>query len=181
MQYLKNKDCDKIHLLLIITVYFYINSLICFVSKTHVFASLLHDDIPHKLNHNLAVLEYHILKDFKGTPSSTEFSFTDQLNVNHNETSKFRSAMCEEIVHQKDSLNKQNSDPTRNGDTTSQDDIVRSQYSSLPYPAVRTTDFLEEKDYYDDASLRNIPYSLYTTIALENINHFLYSGANDFM
>ena len=70
-------------------------------------------------------------------------------------------------------------DDARNGDTTSQIDIVRRQYSYLPFPAVKKGDLYDEKYYYD-SDLGDMPYLINLPIALEQINHFLYNGGNDF-
>lgn len=73
-------------------------------------------------------------------------------------------------------------------DTLTQSDIVRSQYSKLPYPAVKSYILSQEKAYYDYygkrvmafGENRTIPISISFGITLEAINHFLYEGKNNF-
>ena len=65
-------------------------------------------------------------------------------------------------------------------DVSTLGDLVRNQYRSLPYPAGDQNQLSKEKDYYY-SHLRNYPMYIWTHIALEAINHFLYNGANDFM
>ena len=73
-------------------------------------------------------------------------------------------------------------------DTLTQNDVVRNQYSNLPYPAVTLEDLDVEKSYYDDmrwplnayGKLRNKPFRVTPGITLEAINHFLFNGRNDF-
>ena len=69
-----------------------------------------------------------------------------------------------------------------------QSDIVRSQYSKLPYPAVKSYILSQEKAYYDYygkrvmafGENRTIPFNINFGITLEAINHFLYEGKNNF-
>ena len=186
MEYWKDKKYNKCSFVLIIAMYFNISSWTCFVFKVHpAFADRLHDISDNTLSskrndlHNGTVPQYH-RKQFIGTPS-TEFSSTNQLSANHDQMFRYRSDICIQIWRQNASSIQYNSNPTWSGDTTGQDDIVRKQYSSLPYPAVGKTDLTNEQNYYNNGSLRNIPYAIYSPIALEYINHFLYNGANDFM
>ena len=178
----KNKKYNKCRFVFLMPIYLNITSWTCFVFKAQpAFADKLHDTLNIRKNDSLigTAPHYHS-KHFKSTPS-TEFSSTNQWNANHDETSNFRSNICGERQHQNVLLNKSNLNPTQSGDTNSQDDNVRNQYSSLPYPAVRKDHFLKEQNYYKNDSLRNIPYAIYPPIGLEYINHFLYNGVNDFM
>ena len=178
----KHKKYNKCCFVFLMAKYFNISIWTCFVFKSQPsFAGRLHDTFNIRKNDSLigALPHYHS-KHFKGIPY-TEFSSTNQLSANHDETSTFRSNICVENQYQNELLNKSNLDPTRNGDTNSQDDNVRNQYSQLPYPAVRKDYFLKEQNYYKNESLRIIPFTIYPPIALEYINHFLYNGNNDFM
>ena len=58
-------------------------------------------------------------------------------------------------------------------------DLVQTQYSMLPYPAVTNKDLLMEKRYYSTMKKR-MPSVLYYTNTLENINHFLFQGKSNF-
>ena len=65
------------------------------------------------------------------------------------------------------------------GDTTTQNDIVRNQYFSLPYPAVSRQDLIAEKLHYTNKK-SHIPFLATFAFALESLNHFLYKGLNRF-
>ena len=65
------------------------------------------------------------------------------------------------------------------GDTISQDDRVRRQYSLLPYPIESRDSYIREKNHYNSKKGKT-PYLMYPSIKLENVNHFLYKGNNDF-
>ena len=108
------------------------------------------------------------------------FPYTNQLDSNHSQKSISRAHNCVDPNHTAHLLNGCSTDLTGNGDTTSQNDLVRKQYSSLPYPAVREADFFSEKEYYD-SGLASRPYSINPPLILEQMNHFLYSGGNTFM
>ena len=78
-------------------------------------------------------------------------------------------------------------------DTLTQSDIVRKQYSTLPYPAVRHSLLAVEKKHYEKGSDQNevnsimaygekrtTPFSISFGITLEAVNHFLFEGKNHF-
>ena len=65
------------------------------------------------------------------------------------------------------------------GDTTNENDIVRQQYISLPYPAVSSNDLAAEKHYYKNTQIKS-PYVVLFAFALERLNHFLFKGRNNF-
>ena len=73
-------------------------------------------------------------------------------------------------------------------DTLSESDVVRIQYSKLPYPPVTDQSLAKEKMYYDDninpikayGAMRNKPYFVSYGTTLEAINHFLFKGKNNF-
>ena len=73
-------------------------------------------------------------------------------------------------------------------DTLTNNDVVRNQYSNLPYPAVTFEELNIEKSYYDNmqwpvkayGKLRNKPFRVTPGITLEAINHYLFRGKNDF-
>ena len=64
-------------------------------------------------------------------------------------------------------------------DTLTQDDIVQNQYSLLPYPAV-SQESLTTEQYYYTSNRGNEPLRVVFSYILENINHFLFKGNNDF-
>ena len=71
-------------------------------------------------------------------------------------------------------------------DTVSEDDVVRIQYSSLPYPAFSHRGVESEYMHYKSTTRRRtktnatIPYAMVFGFTLEWINHFLSKGRNDF-
>ena len=76
-------------------------------------------------------------------------------------------------------INKKQSDETRSSDTLTQDDIVRNQYSSLPYPAVSKRELAVESQYYKNKQ-KTTPYNMIFAFTLESLNHYLYKGQNKF-
>lgn len=111
--------------------------------------------------------------------SSMSISYISKLNSNHNTNSASKTHICTHMRHPSYLCNETIRNSTRNGDTGSQNDIVREQYSSLPYPAVSEEDLFAEKNHYG-GGLWNIPYKINRPIGLEQINHFLYNGGNAF-
>ena len=73
-------------------------------------------------------------------------------------------------------------------DTLTQSDIVRNQYSTLPYPAVSHKLLAQEKAHYDNnlwpvkayGEMRPKPFGVSFGITLEAINHYLFKGKNQF-
>ena len=100
----------------------------------------------------------------------------------------FKNHFCDIQFAQRDVNVKSNSAEIETFDTLSQNDVVRNQYSNLPYPAVTLKDLNVEKSYYDNkkwlvnayGELRVKPYWVTPGVTLEAINHFLFNGRNDF-
>ena len=65
-----------------------------------------------------------------------------------------------------------------NYDTLTQNDVVRTQYMKLPYPAVSQQQLSKEKAYY--YTHRKIPYTYIPGLTFEALNHYLYKGRNTF-
>ena len=82
--------------------------------------------------------------------------------------------------HQSCKKHKHGSNFYENQDTISHDDIVVHQYSSLPYPPVNEHQLEVEKSHYMSNHSEKYPFSMYHSITLENINHFLFNGNNNF-
>ena len=76
-------------------------------------------------------------------------------------------------------INKKQSDETRSSDTLTQDDIVRNQYSYLPYPAVSKRNLAGELQHYKNKRNATL-YNIIPAFTLESLNHYLYQGRNDF-
>ena len=60
-----------------------------------------------------------------------------------------------------------------------EEDLVRKQYLSFPYPYVSTEHIQMEQDYYQTHK-RNIPIVTYPSLDLDMVNHYLYQGGNSF-
>ena len=63
----------------------------------------------------------------------------------------------------------------RRGDIIDHEDVVRKQYSSLPYPEVAQATLDKEYDHYN-VYIKQYPYYTVPTLKLENLNQFLYEG-----
>ena len=66
-----------------------------------------------------------------------------------------------------------------NGDTITQNDAVRIQYSSLPYPPVRKDKLKDEEHHYNTVARETPSYTM-PSIKLDNVNNFLYHGGQTF-
>ena len=66
------------------------------------------------------------------------------------------------------------------GDTLTQNDIVRRQYELLPYPTVTKESIEALKKHYYNEDTRDDPLSRVPGSDLETINHYLFKGRNDF-
>ena len=66
-----------------------------------------------------------------------------------------------------------------NGDTLSQNDFVVQHYENLPYPPFSKLDMNEEYNYYKQ-DIESIPKFGVPTNTLENLNHFLFKGKENF-
>ena len=67
-----------------------------------------------------------------------------------------------------------------NGDTLTQNDIVRRQYELLPYPTVTKESIDALRKHYHNEDKHNDPLSRVPGSDLETINHYLFKGKNDF-
>ena len=68
----------------------------------------------------------------------------------------------------------------QNGDTITQNDIVRSQYELLPYPTVTKERIEALRKHYGDENKRDNPFARVPGSDLETINHYLFKGTNNF-
>ena len=69
---------------------------------------------------------------------------------------------------------------SESGDSTTQSDIVRNQYESLPYPKVTKERIELLRKHYDDKDKRNDPFARVLGSDLETINYYLFKGRNNF-
>lgn len=170
-----------IHLLYIL-LYFDIFSLVCFLCKLHAFARI--SDISYELEDRQnksarnTILEYPA-KHIKGIPY-VGFPTTNLLGSSREDVSRFTEDICANNEKQNCLTHEYNWNATHTGDSIRQDHIVRNQYSSLPYPPVIKERLYKEKEYYR-GSEGNKPYVINHPIVLENLNHFVFKGGNNFM
>ena len=111
--------------------------------------------------------------------STIKFAATTKIPKKSNGISKINQNYCIDIYRQNNIINEYDSDSPGHFDTISQDDIVRNQYLSLPYPAVSQESLQSEQNHYHSDKW-NTPFSYSAENTLESINHFLYKGGNDF-
>ena len=64
-------------------------------------------------------------------------------------------------------------------DTTNHVDMVKQQYSLLPYPPVTDRQILSMKLHYGRRKTQ-LPFFSSPVLSLDTINHFLFDGSNDF-
>ena len=64
------------------------------------------------------------------------------------------------------------------GDTITTNDLVTKQYESLPYPEVKEETLLWEKNHYSVEGKK--PLLVFSSIMLEQMNHYLFEGNEDF-
>ena len=64
-------------------------------------------------------------------------------------------------------------------DTLTQNDLVTQQYASLPYPPFGEENIKKEETHYETNSNAELKMG-FRYITLENINHFLFSGSENF-
>ena len=67
-------------------------------------------------------------------------------------------------------------DDAEYADTSNDDDTVRMQYQSLPYPPVTTRYMRSWEMHYKDGG-RNMPYTIHPELSLDILNHYLFRGA----
>ena len=66
-------------------------------------------------------------------------------------------------------------------DTLNTNDVVKEQYSLLPYPPIKKQDLEDEKNYYNSPNGTNSVYPrhlAYDALKLENLNRILFKGKN---
>ena len=90
-----------------------------------------------------------------------------------------RRSQCANLYHQHYRKLQSYVSLSGHSDTLSQEDFVQIQYSLLPYPAVNLHSLAKEKNHYTGEK-RNFTFNVILADILENMNHFLYKGGNDF-
>ena len=64
------------------------------------------------------------------------------------------------------------------GDTITTNDLVTKQYESLPYPEVKEGALSWERNHYSVEGKK--PLLVFSSIMLEQMNHYLFEGSEDF-
>ena len=65
------------------------------------------------------------------------------------------------------------------GDTVTQEDIVKKQYTLLPYPEISQKEMKDTRNHYD-SEFAHLPYMSIVAQNLESLNHFIFKGKNNF-
>ena len=134
------------------------------------------------INLNVSFCIYYVLFVFFKIDASTNLvdSFAkNKSGVSRNVIPRIKTYICIDIQPQHHFHREYNMNSSGYFDTITHDDIVRKRYTLLPYPKVTKNEIQDMKLHYD-GELRNIPFTAYPAITLENINHFLYRGSNHF-
>ena len=84
------------------------------------------------------------------------------------------------LIPTSNGIRKKLPDSFQNGDTLTQNDIVRHQYELLPYPPVTKESIEQIRKHYHNENKRKDPLSRVPGSDLETINHYLFKGRNDF-
>ena len=63
---------------------------------------------------------------------------------------------------------------------TCKDDPLLAQYTTYPYPEFTDLQILAERSHYEDQEGAGGPHALVPDLTLENINHYLYHGQEDY-
>lgn len=66
------------------------------------------------------------------------------------------------------------------GDTISENDPVTNQYRNLPYPTVTDEDIAIEQAFYTSDRYNGNMLRFSEPLTLENINHYLFYGSENF-
>ena len=95
-----------------------------------------------------------------------------------------RSIFCDSVSSVKWIGLEQDIDEKEKYDTLSEDDIVRSQYKSFPYPPVKEKLLFREERHYSNTTLqlnnKTKLWGIFYSMHLESLNHYLYKGRNHF-
>ena len=102
--------------------------------------------------------------------------------------SKINNKICQSLSQKTNSNIRERAHLIEQYDTLTQNDTVRKQYSTLPYPAVSQEDLAQEKEHYKHhkrpvrayGEIRSRPAAIPYALTLEAINHFLFNGKNLF-
>ena len=65
------------------------------------------------------------------------------------------------------------------GDTITQEDIVKKQYTLLPYPEISQKEMIGTRNHYN-SEFAHLPYMSIVAQNLESLNHFLFQGKDNF-
>ena len=129
------------------------------------------------------ILSKSLEKEVKRSIYSTQdvLSTRHMNNTAHN--MNLDGLICDQVHIGNKENEPKNLSPHRYYDFLTQDDIVRKQYSLLPFPPVSKHDLAIENMYYSKRKIGNNlvkPFTAVTAFTLESLNHFLFAGRNNF-
>ena len=128
----------------------------------------------------LHAVQYHLKSSENHNDNQEAFAITqNKLSINRSvfPTVAIRN-YCMHLAKSSDSDAKEYRSEFPSYDVISDDDVVRNQYKALPYPSVSEEELLREEAYYKRKT--SDPYVMYYSWNLENLNHYLFEGKNDF-
>ena len=138
-----------------------------------------------KLENNHSSAKYDVFMNKKNV---LEFANTHKHFAPVRLKSRINKMFCQNPSPIKNTIIREIPDQVEEYDTLTQSDIVRNQYSTLPYPAVSHKVLAQEKAHYDNniwpvkayGKIRPKPFSISFGVTLEAVNHFLFQGKNQF-
>ena len=137
----------------------------------------------------LFVIRYTLLLQIKNCGGSNDRnrdvglrldSSTKSSKPSYSESQQGDGYYASTLIPTSNSIRKRLPDLNENGDTLTQDDIVRHQYELLPYPPVTKESIEAIRKHYYNEDKRKDPLSRVPGSDLETINHYLFKGRNDF-
>ena len=137
----------------------------------------------------LFVIRYTLLLQIKNCGGSNDRNWDVGLRLDS--STKSGKPSCSEsqqsggyfastLIPTSNGIRKKLPDSFQNGDTLTQNDIVRHQYELLPYPPVTKESIEQIRKHYYNEDKRKDPLSRVPGSDLETINHYLFKGRNDF-
>ena len=137
----------------------------------------------------LFVIRYTLLLQIKNCGGSNDRNWDVRLPLDS--STKSSKTSCSEsqqgdgyysstLIPISNRIRKRLPDSFQNGDTLTQNDIVRHQYELLPYPPVTKESIEQIRKHYYNEDKRKDPLSRVPGSDLETINHYLFKGRNDF-
>ena len=129
------------------------------------------------------ILSNSLEKEVKRSVYNTQDALSTRYMNNTAQNMNLNELICDQVhIGNKENESK-DLKPHMYYDFLTQDDIVRKQYSLLPFPPVSKHDLAIESMYYSRRKIGNNlvkPFTAVTAFTLESLNHFLFAGRNNF-